>query len=633
MMQTECAIVDQEFRKILFPRGTDGLYSGLWGHALNIKEPFYTDEPVNHPSSAGTPEGHITIKRFMAVPVLLAGELVGQIALSNSSRPYTDRDLAAISRIAEFYALAIRHKRAEEELRTHRDHLEELVKQRAAELTIARDAAVDARRSAEEANRAKSVFLANISHELRTPLNAILGYSQLMQRDRSLLPEQQEYLNTINRSGEHLLTLINDVLEISKIEAGQITVNTATCDLWALLDDMESMFKVKTDPKGVWLDFIVVDDIPRYLETDENKLRQILINVLGNAVKFTKRGSVTLRVSVKGMGQGSECKVMKNRASHIPYPKADAQCLYFEVEDTGIGIAEQELDKVFAAFEQTESGRMSRTGTGLGMTITQTYIHMLGGDITLESTPGKGSIFRFGISACESRQEDSKEPTMAQRRVIGLEPGQDIPRILVVEDIKESRTMLVKLLRIVDFQVQEAVDGKQAIEIFQQWQPNLILMDIRMPVMDGLEATRHIKESAAGKSTVVAALTAHALEEEKEEILSAGCNDIVRKPIREHEIFDIIKKHLGIKYVYEDARKEAVQDKSKGKIGPQQLAALPADLLSQLHQAALELNEKQSLAVIEKIKSIDTDIARELGLLVRNFAFDTLQELTQIYRE
>ncbi|MGD9171658.1 MAG: ATP-binding protein, partial [Candidatus Thiodiazotropha sp.] len=258
-----------------------------------------------------------------------------------------------------------------------------------------------------------------------TPLNAILGYSHLMQRDASLLPEQQEYLNTINRSGEHLLALINDVLEISKIEAGQITLDVATFDLWTLLDDLEDMFRVRTDAKGLRLDFIGINDVTRYLESDENKLRQILINVLGNAVKFTKRGSVTLRVSVKSMDQESVCK--------------DTKYLCFEVEDTGVGIAEEELDKVFGAFEQTESGRMNKTGTGLGMAITQNYVRMMGGDIIVVSTPGKGSIFRFEIAVSEGSQVDIKEQTMQQKRVIALEPGQDVPRILVAEDLEESR--------------------------------------------------------------------------------------------------------------------------------------------------------------------------------------------------
>jgi CheY-like chemotaxis protein len=320
---------------------------------------------------------------------------------------------------------------------------------------------------------------------------------------------------------------------------------------------------------------------------------------------------------------------VKNTANQILSPKPREQYLCFEVEDTGVGIAEEELDKVFAAFEQTQSGRMSKTGTGLGMAITQKYVRMMGGDITVVSTPGKGSIFRFEITVNEGSQADIKEQTMVQRRVIGLEPDQDIPRILVVEDMEESRAMLVKLLRIVGIHVQEAVNGKQAIEIFHQWQPNFIWMDIRMPVMDGLEATRHIKETEAGKSTVVAALTAHALKEERKQILAAGCDDVVRKPLRERDIFDVMKKHLGLKYVYEDAEEETVSVRPKVGIGPEQLAALPADLISQLHHAALELNEEQSLALIEKIKPIDAYIAGELDELARNFAFDILQELTK----
>jgi CheY-like chemotaxis protein len=261
------------------------------------------------------------------------------------------------------------------------------------------------------------------------------------------------------------------------------------------------------------------------------------------------------------------------------------------------------------------------------MAITQKYIHLMGGDISVVSTPDKGSIFRFEIAVSEGSQADIKEQTLVQRRVIGLEPGRDVPRILVAEDMDESRIMLAKLLRLVGFHVQEAVDGKQAVEIFHQWRPDFIWMDIRMPEMDGLEATRHIKATEAGKSTVVAALTAHALEEERKQIVAAGCDDVVRKPLREQDIFDVMKKHLELKYVYEDTMDESGQVKSKVEIGPEQLAVLPADLLSQLYRAALELNEQQSLALIEKIKPIDEQIARQLEVLVRNFAYDSLQDL------
>jgi CheY-like chemotaxis protein len=253
---------------------------------------------------------------------------------------------------------------------------------------------------------------------------------------------------------------------------------------------------------------------------------------------------------------------------------------------------------------------------------------MMGGDISVSSREGKGSIFSLHINIKEGSKSDLIEE-ISKPRVIKLAPGQDIPRILVVEDVEASRTLLVKILQTVGFDVQAAVNGKEAVEKFHQWQPHFIWMDVRMPVMDGLEATRRIKTTKAGTSTVIAALTAHALEEEKEQILSAGCDDFVRKPFREQDIFDVMQKHLGLKYVYEEAKDEFGPVKSEVELVPKQLKILPADLLSQLHQAALELNEQRSLAVIEKIKPIDANIARKLDELVRDFAFDTLQEVTK----
>jgi CheY-like chemotaxis protein len=344
--------------------------------------------------------------------------------------------------------------------------------------------------------------------------------------------------------------------------------------------------------------------------TDANKLRQVLINLLGNAVKFTDQGGVIMRVVVEEAAAG-------------------AMRLKVEVEDTGVGIAEDELDKVFGYFEQTTSGRAKKSGTGLGLAISRDYARMMGGDIAVASKEGKGSTFRLEIDIREAAESDIKKRVMQQRRVIGLEAGQDIPRILVAEDKKDSRTILVKLLRTVGFQVQEAVDGKHAVDVFHQWRPDLIWMDIRMPVMDGLEATQRIKETEAGQSTVIAALTAHALEEEREQILAAGCDDFVSKPFREYEIFGVMGKHLGLRYVYEDSREKAVSVAPEVEIPPERLAALPADLLSRLHQAVVELDEDQTLALIEKIKTIDERLARGLDALARNLAYDTLLELLE----
>lgn len=422
-----------------------------------------------------------------------------------------------------------------------------LVDRRTEELVIAT-------RAAEAANQAKSAFLANMSHELRTPLTVILGYSQMLQRTPTLQPEHRKHMETINTSSEQLLALINDVLEISRIEAKQVSLNVDSLDLHALIDDLEDMFRDRAKAKGLQFEIVGIENATRYVASDENKLRQVLINLLANAVKFTDQGGIYMRV---GCGSPAE---------------NGQRVLRLEVEDTGVGIARDELDKVFRNFEQTESGRKSKSGTGLGMAISRDYARMMGGDITVESKVGKGSTFRFEIPVGEG-SEPSITERGRQRRVTGLAPGQAAPRILVAEDVEDSRALLVRILDEVGFEVREAINGNQAVEVFQHWKPHFIWMDVRMPVMDGLQASRYIKETEAGKSTVIVALTAHALEEEREQILEAGCDDFVRKPFREQEIFEVMAGHLSLKYVYEEEPEEAeplIVDEAKAVKMPSQ---------------------------------------------------------------
>ena len=459
--------------------------------------------------------------------------------------------------------------------------------------------------SLQQANRAKSVFLANMSHEIRTPMNAILGFSQLMLRDQDLTSRQCQYLGTINRSGEHLLALINDILEMSKIEAGRTTLNPSTFDLPALLEDLEMMFRMRTDEKNLAFSVEEIGDVPQFIVSDINKLRQVFINVLGNAVKFTEQGGIVLSV----------------RADR---ETATGPVLRVEVRDTGPGISPDDQERLFRHFEQTKTGQQTGTGTGLGLAISREFIRLMGGDITVSSEVGKGSDFVIHLPLKEG-QAKAVHARDNPRRVMRLMSGQTTSRVLIADDIEDNRQLLAQLLTSVGFEVQLATNGAEAVQKFAEWRPHVILMDFRMPVMDGHEAIRRIRAMDGGAGPTIIAVTASAMDDNRQELMEIGADDFIGKPFRESELFQKIQTHAGVEYQYAEDPMEAPMETAN--LTHESLALWPRDLIHSMREAVITADLDLLLAKIQEVETRDPQVSQALRRLADNFEYQKLLDL------
>ncbi len=459
--------------------------------------------------------------------------------------------------------------------------------------------------SLQQANRAKSVFLANMSHEIRTPMNAILGFSQLMLRDQDLTSRQCQYLGTINRSGEHLLALINDILEMSKIEAGRTTLNPSTFDLPALLEDLEMMFRMRTDEKNLAFSVEEIGDVPQFIVSDINKLRQVFINVLGNAVKFTEQGGIVLSV----------------RADR---ETATGPVLRVEVRDTGPGISPDDQERLFRHFEQTKTGQQTGTGTGLGLAISREFIRLMGGDITVSSEVGKGSDFVIHLPLKEG-QAKAVHARDNPRRVMRLQSGQTTSRVLIADDIEDNRQLLAQLLTSVGFEVQLATNGAEAVQKFAEWRPHVILMDFRMPVMDGHEAIRRIRAMDGGADPTIIAVTASAMDDNRQELMEIGADDFIGKPFREAELFQKIQTHTGVAYQYAEDPTEAPMETAN--LTHESLALWPRDLIHSMREAVITADLDLLLAKIQEVETRDPQVSQALRRLADNFEYQKLLDL------
>jgi PAS domain S-box-containing protein len=574
----------------------------------------------------------IGLRSMLAVRTSYNGEPNGLITLHQCDhhRHWLDDEIDLLESVAAQVGIALAQAK-----------LLEQEKQQRAELARQNIALDEAKQIAEAASRYKTTFLANMSHELRTPLNAILGFTQILVQDPNITTDQRDNLTIINRSGEHLLRLINDILDMSKIEAGKAILNETSCDIYDLLNSLEETFQLQAREKGIQLIVHQDETLPSFILVDEGKLRQVLINLLSNAIKFTDRGYVKLLVQAQVQGGEFNTDNVENSCR-----------LYCQIEDTGAGIKPEEIGSIFEPFVQSEVGRKSQQGSGLGLAISRKFVQLMGGDLSVESHPNVGTTFSFDIlvraSICAHPSRTVLACELPMEQASGR-PSYPRYRILVVDDLVENCQLLVRMLRPLGFDIETADQGDVAIAKWQHWQPHLIWMDMRMPVVDGYEATRQIRNleslqshdlSTTAHATKIIALTANAFADERQHILNAGCDDVLYKPFSLQELLQKLSDHLKLEPHHPAYQSSSFNDLNfqpqswNHSLHSKQLSIddfkeINQDWLLQIQQAATRADARSLLHLIEQLPQTQLDLKEKLTDLVHDFRFDLIMSNAQ----